>query len=274
MMTFLDLGTTTEASRGRCRNGKVTRGLAASPPAWAGAALLAALTLVLGDSAAFAGGAHAAPQRSAAPTAATLQVAAAAGGREFRVLPDATRTAGKGAAANSPQSAARFIDLLSRTVSATLADPALDSGRREQALRELLMRGFDTETIGRVVLGRHWRTATGPQRQEYRRLFQDFIVTSYANRLAKYPNSRVVVTGVRTGKRNVVIVKSLVHRPAKPPLRVDWLVRYSAQGYRVIDVVIAGISMAITQRSEFGSIIHKHGGDMEGLLAALRARTV
>lgn len=181
--------------------------------------------------------------------------------------------AGQPAGANSPEGAARFIGQLSTAVSATLSDSGLDDTRRVQALRGLLVQGLDTDTIGRVVLGRYWRGATAAQRQEYQRLFQAFILTNYATRLAKYPSASVAITSARPGKRNLVIVGSLMKRPAKPPVRVDWLVAHTAQGHRVIDVLIEGISMAITRRAEFAAIIKRNGGNLEGLLATLRLKT-
>jgi phospholipid transport system substrate-binding protein len=173
------------------------------------------------------------------------------------------------------QGAALFVKALSERAIATMSDSALLPEQRTLVLRSLLVQGFDVDAIGRLVLGRHWRRATASQQAEYRRLFESFIVSVYTSRFSKYSGETFTITSALLGRPNIVIVKSLIHRPrpGMPPVAIDWLVSVSADGYRVIDVVVSGVSMAITQRSEFASIIRGSGGNIEGLLDALRERT-
>ena len=192
---------------------------------------------------------------------------------ELEALANIAPAAGVGSPEASPAGAAQFVKRLGESAIATMADPSLDAEERARALRGLLVRGFDLDNIGRIVLGRYWPRATPAQRAEYRRLFRDFIVAIYSARFSRYSGEALAVTGARPAKRGIVVVNSLIRRPHKAPVQVDWLVRYSAAGYRVIDVIVEGVSMAITQRSEFASIIQSRGGDVETLLAALRART-
>lgn len=174
----------------------------------------------------------------------------------------------------SPRSAARFVERLGRELSAVIANRALAPGQRDMALRGLFLNGFEVETIGRIVLGRYWHGATPVQLAEYRRLFEKFLLARYADRFLRYGTARIALTGARAGKRNIAIIESRVEFSGKPSLRVDWLVRTSGNGeQRVIDLIVNGLSMAITQRYEFISIIENHGGDIEGLLAALRRKT-
>ncbi len=49
--------------------------------------------------------------------------------------------------------------------------------------------------------------------------------------------------------------------------------RRAADGWKIIDVVVEGISMAVTRRSEFSSVTGSHGGRIEGLLEVLRNKT-
>lgn len=191
---------------------------------------------------------------------------------ELKALAALSPAAGAAQPPTSPQSAARFVQRLGGDAIAMMSNPSLEPRERAQALRALLMRGFDTDTMSRIVLGRYWRKATPAQRAEYRQLFPDFIVAIYAARFSKYSGETLTITGARPHQRRIVIVKSLVRRPGKAPVHVDWLVRYSTAGHGIIDVVVEGVSMAITQRSEFAAIIQNHGGDIDGLLAALRAR--
>jgi phospholipid transport system substrate-binding protein len=192
---------------------------------------------------------------------------------EIEALANVAPAAGPDSAGAKPEIAVQVVQRLSRDAIAMLADPRLPDGQRTAAFRGLLLRDFDVAAIGRIVLGRYWRQATPAQQAEYQRLFQDFIVAIYASRLGKYSGETLRVTTARSGKRDIIVVKSLIQSPGKAPVQVDWLVRSAGGAQRIIDVVVEGVSMAITQRSEFASIIQSNGGKVEGLLAALRART-
>ena len=54
------------------------------------------------------------------------------------------------------------------------------------------------------------------------------------------------------------------------PARVDWRVRGAPGAYKIIDVVVEGISMVVTQRSEFASVIRRGGGRLDSLTTQLR----
>jgi len=69
-------------------------------------------------------------------------------------------------------------------------------------------------------------------------------------------------------------VKSLVDRGAQQPIRVDWRITFPDGRYKIIDIVVEGVSMVQTQRSEFSSVIRRSGGKVEGLLTALREKAV
>ena len=67
--------------------------------------------------------------------------------------------------------------------------------------------------------------------------------------------------------------KPPLHVKSKPPIRINWRVRRSENTYRVIDVVVEGVSMSVTQRDEFAAVIRRNGGKIEGLLSALERKT-
>ncbi len=55
-------------------------------------------------------------------------------------------------------------------------------------------------------------------------------------------------------------------------MAVDWRVRQVGGGYKVVDILVEGVSMALTQRSDFASVIQRGGGDIEVLLEQLRQK--
>ena len=143
---------------------------------------------------------------------------------------------------------------------------------RENAFRELLSEGFDLRLIGRYALGRYWRRATAEQRSEYAKLFEDFIVETYVARLGEYSGETLTVVSSRPDDQDTIVTSEIV-REGRPPIRVDWRVRRGEGEPKIIDVVVEGVSMLLTQRDEFASVIQRSGGNVEGLLARLREKS-
>jgi len=183
-------------------------------------------------------------------------------------------------AASMPASAGKFAgepkdfiaDLGDRAIR-TLADTTVGDSSRRMQFRELFLDGFDVKSLSRYAIGRYWRKASSAQRSEYQRLFTDFIVNTYASRFGQYSGEKLVVTGERAVKGKDTIVHSDIVRPDGAPVRVDWRVRKRDDEYKVIDIIVEGVSMAITQREEFASVIRHHGGEVDGLIRELKSKT-
>lgn len=168
---------------------------------------------------------------------------------------------------------AAFVRHFGEQAIAVLADKGLAEDRRKQVFRELLTTGFDVKTIGRFVLGRYWRKATEAERAEYGRLFEDLIVATYANQLSSYAGADLKVEGVRQQNERSALVASRFLRAGGEPVRLDWRLLRRDDTWRIVDVVVEGMSMALSQRSEFKAVIKGNGGRIEALLEKLREKT-
>jgi phospholipid transport system substrate-binding protein len=168
-----------------------------------------------------------------------------------------------------------FVKSLADKALSVLANDNLSNGDREKAFRTLFVDNFDVNAISRFALGRYWRTASKDERAEYQRLFANFIVSSYAARLNEYSGETITIKSARdTGRDGEMLVQSVIDRPSGQTIRVDWRVRDRDGKLAIIDVVVEGVSMAITQRDEFSSVIAKSGGKVDGLIARLRDKTI
>ncbi|MAG95642.1 MAG: ABC transporter substrate-binding protein [Alphaproteobacteria bacterium] len=177
-----------------------------------------------------------------------------------------------GAARAADAEAIDFIQTLGDEFVSVLADKELPAERRLEEFRRLFIEGFDVRTISRFALGRYWRRASKNQRQEYGRLFSDYIVNTYSDRLGQYSGEKIVVGKTRNDAKRDRIVSSKIVRPKGKPVRLDWRLRQRDQGFKIVDVVIEGVSMAITQRDAFSSVIRRGGGKVESLLEELRSK--
>ncbi|MFP6728799.1 MAG: ABC transporter substrate-binding protein [Alphaproteobacteria bacterium] len=169
------------------------------------------------------------------------------------------------------EDAAQFVQRLGDQTIDTLRAPYLTLDERRDQFRGLLSQGFDIPFIGRFVIGRYWRGATSEQRGDYMALYSEFFLNTYTSRLGESDGQTFVVTGARAANAKDVVVRSLLNRAGGQPFVTDWRVRNFNGRYRVIDVMVEGISLALTQRSEFASVARR--GGLDGLLATLRART-
>ncbi|GAB4572548.1 MAG: ABC transporter substrate-binding protein [Rhodothalassiaceae bacterium] len=170
--------------------------------------------------------------------------------------------------AADPDEARAFIEKLSDDAVAVWANMKLTEAEREAEFRRLLHEGFDVDFISKLVLGRHMRTASREQLLTYRELFPAYIVNSFARRLGDYSNEKLEVLDTAPAGSSDVFVRTRIVRPGGEPIAADWRVRKVNDIYRIVDIKVEGISLAVTQRDEFSSIIDRQGFD--GLLDVLR----
>lgn len=171
------------------------------------------------------------------------------------------------------QGAQTFIETVSARGLKFLSAPQLSQEQREKEFETLLKDSFDLKTIARFAMGRYWRQATEEQKQEYINLFEDMVVDTYARRFGEYQGQQIAIEHARAeGQKDAIVNSKIISNNGDPDVRLDWRVRYKNGEYRIIDVLVEGVSMSLTQRSEFSSIIQSGGGNIEALLEKLRTR--
>jgi len=167
--------------------------------------------------------------------------------------------------------AGKFIQGLGDQAISVIADKSLSQDQRSDHFREMLRSSFDLPTIGRFVIGRSWNAATPDQQQEYMKLFESLVVKTYSDRFALYTGEGFRVTGVRPEtEKDVVVTSEITHPDGSEPTTVDWRVRNKNGKLGIIDVVVEGVSLSVTQRQEYASIIQRDGGKLDGLLSLMR----
>ena len=174
------------------------------------------------------------------------------------------------AQASTPDGAAQFLDTLGRQALTVLQAQEASLEQREAQVRQLLSQNIDLALIGRFVLGRAWNQATPDQRAEYQRLFREWMLRTYSRRIGGYAGEQFTVVESRPLSAADVLVTTEILRPSGPPLLAGWRVRGQGGSFKIIDVMVSGVSMAQTQRSEFAAVVRRQG--VEGLIESLRAR--
>ena len=181
-------------------------------------------------------------------------------------------------AATPPATAAEAVvgDLAARAWELLHRDD-LDQRQRLDQLTRLLTSKTDVPLLSRLVLGRHWRQLGEAQRAGYEELFSTVVMRNLARRLEQYANSangpldqHFRILGELPAGGDDVLVRTRVLSDGGDALDVDWRLRVRDDRPVIIDMIVAGVSLLVAQRSEFAAVIER--SSMDGLLAELRAR--
>ena len=154
-----------------------------------------------------------------------------------------------------------------------LEEPPPAGSARNALVQTLLREGFDLRTIARFVAGRAIRSASPESRQAYQVAFEEYLIASYGAQLADYDGASMAVGRVRSQSANTAVVASSLTRHAGAKVIIDWRLKRQGETWRIIDVVIEGVSMAQTQRSEFAAARRSAGGTLDDLTNLLRIQT-
>ncbi len=138
-------------------------------------------------------------------------------------------------------------------------------------INELVIPHFDFVSMSKWVLGRNWREATEGQQQKFVSEFRTLLVRTYAKALLEYSNETIQYLPVENNPdSNIVVVKTEIHQPGSKPVPINYSMHISGGEWKVVDVVVDGISLIATYRGSFASEIRKSG--MDALIAKLTER--
>lgn len=168
------------------------------------------------------------------------------------------------------QDARSFVATLGQEAIQVLG-PNVPAAQRLARFRQLFHADFDVPGIGQFVLGRYWRAATPQEQQEFLGLFQEYIVRAYSARLSEYAGEPFRVLGARPNGDETIVSSEIVRSNGSPVI-VDWHLINRGGRFLITDVYVGGVSMKVTQRDEFSSIIQRNGGRVDALLAQLRQK--
>jgi phospholipid transport system substrate-binding protein len=141
---------------------------------------------------------------------------------------------------------------------------------REKKFRAVLRDDFAMEKIGRFAAGKFWREMSDEQKTQYQTLFEEWILKTYSIRFGGYAGETVNVQKTIKAGQSDVFVRTQITNSNGRALKVDWRVRRIDDRLKIIDVVVEGVSMLVTQKAEFNAVLRQRGVD--GLINILRTQ--
>jgi phospholipid transport system substrate-binding protein len=162
-------------------------------------------------------------------------------------------------------------DLAQRTL-LNDAGGALSLTERQERFSQFLDGSFDVPEIAQFVVGRYWDKASSADRDSFTAVFRDFMAQTYARRFTVYHGQSLKILSVLTDQPNsTMVLTQLTQANDAAPLTLGWRV-VNHDGLRVVDVEVAGISMANMQRDDFVTFLQQHGGRLGSLIEQLHTR--
>ena len=146
-----------------------------------------------------------------------------------------------------------------------------DLKHTQEVVETKILKYFDFNRMTGRAVGLDWRNATADQKAQLAKEFQALLVRSYSNQLTQYKNQTVDVKPFKGSTAdNIVTVQSEVKQPGAKPVAIDYDLVKSGDSWKVIDVVVAGVSLVTNYRDSFGQEIKASG--IDGLIKSLREK--
>ena len=167
------------------------------------------------------------------------------------------------------------VELVKETTSRMLtalreqkADIDRDEARLYTLIADIALPHFDFKRMGMWTLGTYWRSATPEQRERFVAEFRQLLMRTYGHTLMDYRDTKIgYLPLLAAPDAQRVTVRCEVEQAGGNPVRLDYAMTLTADGWKVYDVLVEGVSLVTNYRSSFAAIIQQQG--MDGLIRQL-----
>ena len=165
-----------------------------------------------------------------------------------------------------------FVENLGKQVIEKVSNVNLSESERVVNFRNLYLDSFDNYYISRFVLGQYWKRLDSNMRKQFIESFNDYIVTTYAPKFKEWEGTFEATDSLL--ENNYYNVKMNVLNKDGPTLKFMWKIYLDKnKNFKILDVNIDGVSMLVTQRAEFMSVIKNNPKGVIGLIEAMEKKT-
>jgi len=165
-----------------------------------------------------------------------------------------------------------FVENLGKQVVEKVSNINLSESERIVNFRNLYLDAFDNYYISRFVLGQYWKRLDSNMRKQFVESFNNYIVTTYAPKFKGWEGTFKATDSLL--ENNYYNVKMNVLNKDGPTLKFMWKIYLDKnKNFKILDVNIDGVSMLVTQRAEFMSVIKNNPKGVIGLIEAMKKKT-
>tara|TARA_B100000524_G_scaffold281797_1_gene157836 strand:+ start:54 stop:647 length:594 start_codon:yes stop_codon:yes gene_type:complete len=164
-----------------------------------------------------------------------------------------------------------FVEKLGKQVVEKVSNTEITEQERYNNFKQLYLSSFDNYYISRFVLGRYWKTIDKVIQKQFVASFNNYIVATYAPKFKGWEGTFKAVDSLL--ENNYYNVKMDILNKDGPTLKMMWKMYLNKnKEFKILDVNIDGVSMLVTQRAEFLSVIKNHPNGVEGLIDAMNKK--
>ena len=164
-----------------------------------------------------------------------------------------------------------FVDELVTDAITKLADKNLNNEQKTIFIEKVALENVDIKALGLYTLGELRKSSNEEDILNYQKSFEKYFLKSLTSRLSDYSSSKFEISGEDKKSSNYTIVNSkIIPTDGDPELKVDWRVYTKNPDKPLIrDLIVEGLSLARTQKEEFGSILSSNNNDIKILIEKL-----
>jgi len=168
----------------------------------------------------------------------------------------------------------QYVMKMTQSAINTLTDKSISQNSKETQFGELFDKNFDVPSISKFVLGKYWKQASLDQKKNFIKAFRNYVVKTYSSRFNEYSGEQLkLVDYENESNPKIFLVHTVLERQDAPVIKVDWRIGKKKDRFVILDIVIEGISLAVTQRSEFVGVIEQNNGSIDKLISLLIEKT-
>ncbi|AUM00761.1 hypothetical protein B4966_11715 [Rhodocyclaceae bacterium] len=153
-------------------------------------------------------------------------------------------------------------------------DPDIQHGNADKVItlvEEKVLPHFDFRRMTMLAVGRDWRDASPAQQTRLTDAFRTLLVRTYSNALTQYRDQTIAFLPLRAAPTDTTVqVRTEVRQPGAQPIAIDYVLERTDAGWKVFDVIVAGVSLVTNYRGTFSQEVRRSG--IDGLIATLERR--
>ena len=153
-------------------------------------------------------------------------------------------------------------------------DRDIQNGSTQKAVElvdQKVLPHFDFRHMTALAVGKDWKKASPGQQQQLTAEFKTLLVRTYSNALTSYKNQKIVYKPFKMNPGDgEVLVRTEVIQPGSKPVQIDYNLEKADTGWKVFEVVVAGISLVTNYRDQFAQEVRS--GGIDGLIAAIAGK--
>ena len=170
------------------------------------------------------------------------------------------------------QQAQAFAETLADKIMTQVVKSSAPSAEKRAAFRKIFLGATDIHKIARFTLGRYARTADKEQIDAFTQAFTDNIILTWADRFGSYAGVSVKFKGVRQDKNDFYVTSSLDVPDTENDIEIIWRINAKNDKPTLSDLVVEGVSMLLSYRNEYSSVLQQSNGDLQILINLLNQK--